>query len=160
MYRIGQSNDIHQLVVGRDLILGGVNIPFEKGLLGHSDADCLIHSIAEAIIGALGMKDLGTHFPDTDPQFKGISSLVILRHVCKMMDDKGYMINNIDSLIMIEKPKMAPYLALMKENIACALNCDEDLVNIKATRGEKLGFIGRNEGVMCSTSLLLRRKDI
>jgi len=155
MFRIGQSTDIHQLVKNRDLILGGVKIESEFGLLGHSDADCLIHAIAEAILGALALGDLGSHFPDNDPRFKGLSSLVILKEVRQIMEKEGFKIGNVDSLILIEKPKMAPHIKNMVANIANALNCNTTQISVKATRGEKLGYIGRSEGVMAQAIVLL-----
>lgn len=157
--RIGQSTDIHALVEGRPLILGGVTIDHPKGLLGHSDADALLHAISEAIIGALGLGDLGKHFPDTDPVYQGISSLLILEKTEQLMDEQGYRLINLDSLILIEKPRIAPYIDAMKANIARALRCDVSQVNVKATRGEKLGFIGRQEGVMAQAIVLLERKS-
>ena len=156
--RIGQSKDIHRLVSGRKLILGGIEIPYEKGLLGHSDADVLLHAIIESIIGAMGEGDIGKHFPDTDEQYKGISSLVLLSKTKELMDLKSYKIVNIDSLIMIEKPKMAPYISLMRENVAKVLDCDINQINIKATRGEGLGYIGRGEGVEAYSICLLIEK--
>ena len=156
--RIGQSKDIHRLVSGRKLILGGIEIPYEKGLLGHSDADVLLHAIIESIIGAMGEGDIGKHFPDTDEQYKGISSLVVLSKTKELMDLKSYKIGNIDSLIMIEKPKMAPYISLMRENVAKVLDCDINQINIKATRGEGLGYIGRGEGVEAYSICLLIEK--
>ena len=156
--RIGQSTDIHRLVSGRKLILGGIEIPYEKGLLGHSDADVLLHAIIESIIGAMGEGDIGKHFPDTDEQYKGISSLVLLSKTKELMDLKSYKIGNIDSLIMIEKPKMAPYISLMRENVAKVLDCDINQINIKATRGEGLGYIGRGEGVEAYSICLLIEK--
>ena len=156
--RIGQSKDIHRLVSGRKLILGGIEIPYEKGLLGHSDADVLLHAIIESIIGAMGEGDIGKHFPDTDEQYKGISSLVLLSKTKELMDLKSYKIGNIDSLIMIEKPKMAPYIYLMRENVAKVLDCDINQINIKATRGEGLGYIGRGEGVEAYSICLLIEK--
>ena len=126
MFRIGQSSDIHQLAEGRRLILGGVEIEHTKGLVGHSDADALLHAVAEAVIGALGEGDLGKHFPDTDPQYKGISSLILLEHVTRLMEAKGFRIGNVDALIMIERPKMAPHISAMRKNIAAALHCGED----------------------------------
>ena len=156
--RIGQSKDIHSLVSGRKLILGGIEIPYEKGLLGHSDADVLLHAIIESIIGAMGEGDIGKHFPDTDEQYKGISSLVLLSKTKELMDLKSYKIGNIDSLIMIEKPKMAPYISLMRENVAKVLDCDINQINIKATRGEGLGYIGRGEGVEAYSICLLIEK--
>ncbi|WP_370774633.1 2-C-methyl-D-erythritol 2,4-cyclodiphosphate synthase [Holdemania massiliensis] len=159
MFRIGQSSDIHQLAEGRRLILGGVEIEHTKGLVGHSDADALLHAIAEAVIGALGEGDLGKHFPDTDPQYKGISSLILLEHVTRLMEAKGYRIGNVDALIMIERPKMAPHISAMRKNIAAALHCGEDQVNVKATRGEKLGFVGREEGVLAQAVVLLEKME-
>jgi len=156
MYRIGQSSDIHPLVKNRLLILGGVTIPNELGLKGHSDGDALLHAIAEAIIGALGQGDLGKHFSDQNPQHKGMSSLVILEYTYQLMIENNYHINNIDALIMIEKPKMAPFIPIMKANIAKVLHCEPELINIKATRGERLGFIGREEGVMAQAVVMLK----
>ena len=159
MFRIGQSSDIHQPAEGRRLILGGVEIEHTKGLVGHSDADALLHAIAEAVIGALGEGDLGKHFPDTDPQYKGISSLILLEHVTRLMETKGFRIGNVDALIMIERPKMAPHISAMRKNIAAALHCGEDQVNVKATRGEKLGFVGREEGVLAQAVVLLEKME-
>lgn len=158
VFRIGQSIDIHQLVEGRDLVLGGVKIDYEKGLLGHSDADVLLHAIIESIIGALGLGDIGKHFPDTDDKYKGISSMILLEHCYHLMDDYGYEINNLDSLILCEQPKMAPHIQKMKENVAKTLHCDESQINIKATRGEKMGFIGRGEGIQAQAVVLLKKK--
>ena len=159
MFRIGQSSDIHQLAEGRRLVLGGVEIEHTKGLVGHSDADALLHAIAEAVIGALGEGDLGKHFPDTDPQYKGISSLLLLEQVTKLMESKGYRIGNVDALIMIERPKMAPHIPAMRKHVAEALCCDMEQVSIKATRGEKLGFVGREEGVQAQCVVLLHKKE-
>lgn len=155
--RIGQSTDIHQLGENRKLILGGVEISHYLGLVGHSDADVLLHVIAEAIIGALGLGDLGSHFPDTDIKYKDISSMELLKHVNQLMLKEGYTINNIDSLIIIESPKLSPYISKMKKNIAKALVCSESQINVKATRGEKLGYVGREEGVMAQAVVLLKR---
>ena len=160
MYRIGQSIDIHQLVAGRKLILGGVEIEHERGLLGHSDADVLCHAVIESIIGALGLGDIGKHFSDTDAQYKGISSLVLLEKTYEMMDDRGYEISNLDAIILIEKPKMAPHIQKMKENISRILKCDIADVNIKATRGEKLGFVGHEEGAVSQLVVMLKKKGI
>lgn len=157
MYRIGQSSDIHKLVKDRKLILGGVEIKSEVGLLGHSDADALLHAIAEAIIGALALNDLGHHFPDDDEKYKDISSLKILEEVYKLMINNGYEIVNVDSLIMIENIKMKPYINMMKENIAKTLNTSINNVNVKATCAEKLGFIGKGEGVMAQAIVLLKK---
>ena len=160
MYRIGQSIDIHQLVSGRKLILGGVEINHELGLLGHSDADVLCHSIIESIIGALGLGDIGKHFSDTDERYRGISSLVLLEKTYEMMDERGYEISNLDAIILIEKPKMAPYIQKMKENISEVLKCDITNINIKATRGEKLGFIGNEEEAISQCVVMLKKKGI
>ena len=160
MFRIGQSIDIHQLVEGRDLYIGGVKIDHDKGLLGHSDADVLLHAIIESIIGALGLGDIGKHFPDTDPQYKGISSMVLLEHCYQLMDKEGNEINNLDSIIMCEAPKMAPHIQKMRENVASKLHCDISQINIKATRGEKLGFVGRQEGMVAQAVVLLRKKGV
>lgn len=153
--RIGQSTDIHRFAENRKLVLGGVEIPYEKGLLGHSDADALTHAVAEAILGALALGDLGHHFPDTDPKWEGVNSLIILKEVGKMMRDLGYRIGNIDSLILIEKPKMAPHIEEIRHNFAEALDCDISRVSVKATRGEGLGFVGRQEGVLAQAVVLL-----
>ncbi len=158
MIRIGQSIDIHQLVEGRKLILGGVEIPYEKGLKGHSDADCLLHAVIESIIGAMALGDIGKHFPDTDPKYKGISSMILLEYTYNLMVENGYEIGNIDSIIMTEQPKMAPHILSMRENIARVLHCELSQVNVKATRGEKLGFIGRGEGIVSQCVVLLNKK--
>ncbi|MBO4217996.1 MAG: 2-C-methyl-D-erythritol 2,4-cyclodiphosphate synthase [Erysipelotrichaceae bacterium] len=157
--KIGQATDIHRLVENRPLILGGVRIEYEKGLLGHSDADVLTHAVAESIIGALGLGDLGTHFPDTDPAYEGISSLIILERVFEMMDAQGYRIGNVDATVMIEKPKLAAYKKQMEENLAAVLRCEPERINVKATRGEGLGFIGRGEGVQAFSVCLLEEKE-
>mgnify|MGYP002730499744 FL=1 len=159
MIRIGQSTDIHQLVKGRKLILGGVEIEHEMGLLGHSDADALLHAIAESILGALALGDLGKHFPDTDERYKDMNSLWMLRQVYKIMEEKGYTIGNLDAMIMIERPKMAPHIPAMRKHVAEALCCDMEQVSIKATRGEKLGFVGREEGVQAQCVVLLHKKE-
>ena len=143
--KVGIGYDVHRLVEGRRLILGGVEIPFEKGLLGHSDGDVLLHAICDALLGAAGKGDIGRHFPDTNPEYKDISSLVLLEKVKGLI--KEYRINNIDSIIVAQEPKLAPYLEKMKENIAGVLKIDKDKINIKATTTEKLGSIGRGEGI-------------
>lgn len=153
--RIGQSTDIHRLVVGRDLILGGVNVPYEMGLLGHSDADVLLHAIIEAIIGAMGLGDIGKHFPDTDDRYKGISSLILLRKTRELMEENGYKIGNVDSLILIQEPKLKNYIPQMRANIAEVLGCDVSQVNVKATTGERLGFVGNREGVVAQAVVLI-----
>ena len=159
MIRIGQSTDIHRLVAGRDLILGGVNIESDLGLDGHSDADCLLHAIAEAILGALALGDLGKHFPDNTEEFKGASSLMILAEVKRMMKEQGFRIGNVDALVLIEKPKMAPHIDRMRENIAEVLETSLNNVSVKATRGEGLGFVGKREGVMAQAVVLLESTD-
>lgn len=158
MMRIGQSIDIHQLVEDRKLVLGGVEIPYERGLKGHSDADVLLHAIIESIIGAMALGDIGKHFPDTDPKYKGISSMILLEYTYKLMIDNGYEIGNIDSIIMCEEPKMAPHIMKMRENVARVLHCDISQINIKATRGEKLGFVGRKEGIVSQSVVLLNKR--
>lgn len=158
MYRIGQSTDIHQLVENRKLIIGGVEIPFHLGLKGHSDADVLLHAIAEAILGALSLNDLGTMFPDNDEKYKGISSLILLKKVYKVMDEKGYKINNIDSLVIIEKPRLRDYIDQMRLNIATTLNTSVENVNVKATCSEKIGFIGKSEGAVAQAIVMLIKK--
>ncbi len=157
--RIGQSTDIHQLSNDRPLILGGVTIPSDKGCVGHSDADVLCHVIAESILGALALGDLGKHFPDTDPKYKGISSLKLLEHVVELMKSKGYKIINADSLVIIERPKLAPYLEQMKQVLCPILEINFNQINIKATRGEKMGYIGREEGVMAQCVILLEEDN-
>lgn len=156
--RIGQSTDIHRLTEGRKLILGGVEIPFEKGLLGHSDADALTHAVAEAILGALALGDLGKWFPDTDPKWEGADSMCILAAVADMMHARGYRIGNVDSLILIERPKMAPHIEQMRRNFAETLGCDIDRVSVKATRGEGMGFVGHGEGVLAQAVVLLEEE--
>lgn len=157
--RIGQSQDIHKLVEGRDLIIGGVKIPYEKGLLGHSDADVLLHAIIESIIGAMGLRDIGTHFSDKDPKYEGISSLLLLDETYKMMIENGYELVNLDSLIVIEKPKMAPYIEQMRNNIAEHLHCDVKQINVKATCAEGLGFVGKGEGALAQCVCLIKEKN-
>ena len=153
--KIGHGYDVHQLVTGRELIIGGVNIPHETGLLGHSDADVLLHAITDAIIGALGMGDIGHAFPDTNPETEGIASTQILADIYQKMVEKGYAIGNIDATILAEVPKMAPHLQQMKQNIATILKTDIANVNIKATTTEKLGFVGRREGMACEAVVLI-----
>ena len=155
LMRVGMGYDVHRLTKDRDLILGGVKIPWEKGLLGHSDADVLIHAIMDALLGAAALGDIGQHFPDTDPAYKGISSIRLLKHVAALLSEKGYGIGNIDAVIIAQKPKMAPHIPQMKENIAKALEIDMDCLNIKATTEEKLGFTGREEGIASEAVCLL-----
>ncbi len=147
MLRIGMGYDVHQLVEGRKLIMGGVEIPHEKGLLGHSDADVLLHAIMDALLGAIGQGDIGKHFPDTDPAYKGISSIALLEEVGKLLKSKKAVIHNIDSTIIAQRPKMAPHIPIMRENIAKALQIEVSQINIKATTEEKLGFTGAEQGI-------------
>lgn len=145
--RVGLGYDVHKLVEGRDLILGGVNIPYEKGLLGHSDADVLVHAIMDALLGAAALGDIGKHFPDTDSAYKGADSLKLLEHVGKLLDEHLYVIENIDATIIAQRPKMAPHIQTMRENVARVLGIDVEQVNIKATTEEGLGFTGTGEGI-------------
>ena len=147
MIRVGMGYDVHKLTEDRDLILGGVKIPWEKGLLGHSDADVVVHAIMDALLGAAALRDIGRHFPDTDPQYKGISSIKLLQHVGKLLEEHMYVINNIDATIIAQKPKLLPYIDTMIENVAKALHLEVDQVNIKATTEEGLGFTGSMEGI-------------
>ena len=135
--------------------MGGVNIPHTLGLLGHSDADVLLHAIMDALLGAAALGDIGKHFPDTDDRYKGISSMILLEETYKLMNEKGYKIGNVDAIIMTEQPKMAPHIPTMRHNIAEALHCDVTQINVKATRGEKLGFVGRGEGIVSQAVCLL-----
>lgn len=145
--RVGMGYDVHKLVEGRRLVLGGVEIPYEKGLLGHSDADVLVHAVMDALLGAAALGDIGKHFPDTDPQYKGISSIRLLEHVAKLIEEKGYIVENIDATIIAQKPKMRPYIEEMEKNIATALHIDVSQVNVKATTEEGLGFTGTEQGI-------------
>ena len=156
--RVGMGYDVHRLTENRELILGGVKIPWEKGLLGHSDADVLIHAIMDALLGAAALGDIGQHFPDTDPAYEGISSVKLLEHVAVLLEEKGYGVGNIDAVIIAQKPKMAPHIPQMKANIAEALHMESDLLNIKATTEEKLGFTGREEGIASQAVCLLYKK--
>ena len=145
--RIGTGYDVHRLVEGRKLIIGGVNIPSDRGLLGHSDADVLLHAICDALLGAAGLGDIGAHFPDTAPKYKGVSSLSLLTEVYQLLAKSGYRVNNIDATIVAERPKMADYIPVMVANIASAVKADRSKVNVKATTTEGLGFAGRGEGI-------------
>lgn len=145
--RIGMGYDVHKLVEGRKLILGGVEIPYEKGLLGHSDADVLLHAIMDALLGAAALGDIGAHFPDTDPRYKGISSLLLLKHVAQLLEENGYMIENIDATIIAQRPKMLPHIPQMRQHIADTLAVDISRINVKATTEEGLGFTGSGEGI-------------
>lgn len=153
--RIGMGYDVHRLAEDRDLILGGVRIPYQKGLLGHSDADVVIHAIMDALLGAAALGDIGMHFPDTDPQYKGISSLFLLERVGKLLGEQMYLIGNIDATIIAQKPKLSPYMEQMAENIANALKIERNQVNIKATTEEGLGFTGSGEGISAQAIALL-----
>jgi 2-C-methyl-D-erythritol 2,4-cyclodiphosphate synthase len=155
--RIGHGYDVHRLVTGRKLVLGGVEIPNKLGLLGHSDADVLLHAICDAVLGALGEGDIGRHFPDTDPAYRGISSLKLLREVMALAEGRGYGIGNLDATIIAQRPRMAPHIRAMVENVAEACRCDIERVNIKATTTEELGFEGRGEGISAHAVVLLRR---
>ncbi|MFK4344879.1 MULTISPECIES: 2-C-methyl-D-erythritol 2,4-cyclodiphosphate synthase [unclassified Paenibacillus] len=156
MIRVGQGFDVHQLVEGRPCIIGGVNIPYEKGLLGHSDADVLLHAVSDAILGALGLGDIGKHFPDNDLEFKDADSLKLLEHVWSLAKERGYRLGNIDSTIIAQKPKMASYIPQMNEVIARALEAeDPSQVNVKATTTEQLGFAGRGEGIAAQSVVCL-----
>jgi 2-C-methyl-D-erythritol 2,4-cyclodiphosphate synthase len=157
MFRIGQGFDVHQLTENRPLIIGGITIPYELGLLGHSDADVLLHTVADACLGAIGEGDIGRHFPDTDPNFKDADSAKLMEHVWEMVKDKGYRLVNIDCTIIAQKPKMAPYIPQMRERIAELLEATIDQVNVKATTTEKLGFTGRGEGIASQVAVLLQK---
>ncbi|MBN2795010.1 MAG: 2-C-methyl-D-erythritol 2,4-cyclodiphosphate synthase [Clostridia bacterium] len=158
--RIGTGYDVHQLVNDRPLILGGVEIPFEKGLLGHSDADVLVHAIMDAMLGALALGDIGTHFPDHDPEFKGISSIKLLKHVNDLILSQGYKIGNIDSVLICERPKLKSYILEMRTNIALALEVEVNQISVKATTTEKLGFTGRQEGIASQAVCLLLNHNV
>ena len=153
--RIGHGYDVHKLVENRDLILGGVKIAYEKGLLGHSDADVLLHAVSDALLGAAGLRDIGYHFPDTDPAYKGADSLELLRIVGQKVAEKGYRISNVDVTLIAQKPKVGMYVPQMVANIADALELDTDRVNVKATTEEGLGFTGNLEGISCHAVCLL-----
>ena len=153
--RIGMGYDVHKLVEGRDLIIGGVKIPYELGLLGHSDADVLTHAVMDALLGAAGLGDIGKHFPDTDPAYKGADSLLLLEHVGKLLAENNYVIQNIDATIIAQRPKMAPHIMTMRENFAQRLGIRVDQVNVKATTEEYLGFTGDGSGMSCHAVCLL-----
>lgn len=153
--RVGMGYDVHRLTEGRKLILGGVEIPWEKGLLGHSDADVLVHAVMDALLGAAALGDIGKHFPDTDPAYKGISSILLLRHVAELLKKNGYAIGNVDATIIAQKPKMAPHILKMRENMAETMGISVDCLNVKATTEEGLGFTGREEGIAAQAICLL-----
>ena len=156
--RVGMGYDVHKLEEGRDLIIGGVKIPYEKGLLGHSDADVLLHAIMDALLGAAALGDIGKHFPDTDPKYKGADSLELLKEVCKILDSNDYVVENIDATIIAQAPKMRPHIDEMRINIAHALRIEMSQVNVKATTEEGLGFTGTGEGISSQAICLLTKK--
>ena len=156
-FRIGQGYDVHRLVPGRKLILGGVEIPWEKGLLGHSDADVLLHAITDALFGALALGDIGTHFPDTDPAYKGADSRELLRKAVEILREKGWTVGNLDATVIAQAPKLKPFILQMRENIAADLGIPQDQVSVKATTEEGLGFTGTGEGISASASVMLLR---
>ncbi|HGJ65854.1 TPA: 2-C-methyl-D-erythritol 2,4-cyclodiphosphate synthase [bacterium] len=157
--RIGIGYDIHRLEKNRDLVLGGVKIPYKLGLDGHSDADVLLHAISDALLGALALGDIGQHFPNTDPQYKGISSIILLEKVNSLIKEKGYITNNVDSVVIAEEPKLAPFIPAMRENIAKALNISAESVSIKATTAEKLGSIGQGKGISAEAVVSIRAME-
>lgn len=154
--RIGTGYDVHKLVEGRKLIIGGVEIPYEKGLLGHSDADVLVHAIMDALLGAAALGDIGKHFPDKDPKYKGADSLMLMREVRRILDENGYGIGNVDATIIAQAPKMSPHIEEMRKKIAEALGIDVSQVSVKATTEERLGFTGRGEGISAQAVALIR----
>ncbi|MCG1023911.1 2-C-methyl-D-erythritol 2,4-cyclodiphosphate synthase [Sutcliffiella horikoshii] len=158
MFRIGQGFDVHQFAENRPLIIGGITIPYDKGLLGHSDADVLLHTISDACLGAIGEGDIGKHFPDTDPAFKNADSAVLMEQVWAIVKEKGYTLGNVDCTIIAQKPKMAPHIEPMRKRIAELLEADVDQVNVKATTTEKLGFTGREEGIAAQAAVLLIKR--
>jgi len=158
MFRIGQGFDVHEFAEGRPLIIGGVTIAYEKGLIGHSDADVLLHTVTDAALGAIGEGDIGRHFPDTDPEFKDADSAKLLAYIWNIVEEKGYKLGNIDCTIIAQAPKMAPYITQMRDRIAQLLNAEPSQVNVKATTTEKLGFTGRGEGIAAQATILLIQK--
>ncbi|GHI00520.1 2-C-methyl-D-erythritol 2,4-cyclodiphosphate synthase [Neobacillus kokaensis] len=160
MFRIGQGFDVHQLTEGRPLIIGGITIPYEKGLLGHSDADVLLHTVSDACLGAIGEGDIGKHFPDTDPEFKDADSAKLMEHVWQLVKDKGYELVNADCTIIAQKPKMAPFIEQIRVRIAELLEADTEQINVKATTTEKLGFTGRGEGIAAQAVVLLKKVNV
>jgi 2-C-methyl-D-erythritol 2,4-cyclodiphosphate synthase len=159
MARIGNGFDVHALVPGRRLVLGGVTIPFDRGLAGHSDADALLHAICDALLGALALGDLGAHFPDTDPRWKDVDSRQLLRHVMGIVAARGWVVGNLDATIIAQAPKIAPHVAAMVANIAADLGCDPGCVSVKATTTERLGFAGRGEGIAALATVLIERGE-
>lgn len=155
--RIGHGYDVHRLVEGRKLIIGGVEIPYEKGLLGHSDADVLTHAVMDALLGAAALGDIGKHFPDTDPAYQGADSLQLAEHVAALLTEKGYLIGNIDATVIAQAPKLAPHIPIMRQNLARALGCDADCINVKATTEEHLGFTGEGLGIAAHALCLIEK---
>ena len=158
MFRIGHGYDVHRLVEGRKLILCGVDIPYEKGLLGHSDADVALHAVSDALLGALALGDIGKHFPDSDAKYKGISSMLLLQNVAELVRDNGYGIGNIDVTVVAQMPKLSPYIQQMRENVANACGCETEAVSVKATTSEKLGFEGEGAGISATAVALLKKR--
>ncbi len=159
MIRIGHGYDVHKLVTGRKLILGGVDIPHETGLLGHSDADVVVHAIMDAMLGALALGDIGKHFPDSDPKYSGADSIMLLKKVMEIIVEHGYTVGNIDSTIICQAPKLAPYIDTMRRNIAAAAGCDISRISVKATTEEKLGFTGAKEGISAHAVCILHKAN-
>jgi 2-C-methyl-D-erythritol 2,4-cyclodiphosphate synthase len=157
-YRIGMGYDVHPFVEGRPLIMGGITIPYHQGLAGHSDADCLVHAICDALLGAIAEGDLGRHFPDSDPRYKDVESLLLLKKVAEMVEEKGFRVTNIDATIVAQAPKMAPYRSQMEERIAAHVGVEKKRVNVKATTTEGLGFIGREEGIAAYACVLVEKQ--
>lgn len=155
MFRVGQGFDVHEFAEGRPLIIGGIEVPSDKGLLGHSDADVLLHTVTDAALGAIGEGDIGHHFPDTDPEWEGADSAKLLAYIWEKVEAKGYKLGNVDCTIMAQAPKMAPYIDQMRARIAELLHAEVDQVNVKATTTEKLGFVGRKEGIAAMATILL-----
>ena len=158
-FRIGYGYDVHQLAEGEDLVIGGVVVPHEKGSVGHSDADVLLHVICDALLGALALGDIGTHFPDTDPAYKGIDSKILLRDTWAMVEEKGYVLSNVDCTVCLQRPKLKPHVSAMRSCVADILGVDVDQVGIKATTTEKLGFVGLEQGVSAHAVVLLERQS-
>ena len=156
--RVGMGYDVHRLTVGRKLIMGGVEIPYEKGLLGHSDADVLVHAVMDALLGAAALGDIGKHFPDTDPEYEGVSSIRLLEYVGRILEENGYVIENIDATIIAQRPKMRPYIDQMRENMAEALGIETNQVSVKATTEEGLGFTGNGQGISSQAICLIEKK--
>ncbi|MEP7062303.1 MAG: 2-C-methyl-D-erythritol 2,4-cyclodiphosphate synthase [Betaproteobacteria bacterium] len=158
-FRIGNGFDVHALVAGRPLVIGGVVVPFDRGLDGHSDADVLLHAIADALLGAMALGDIGRHFPDTDPQWKGADSRALLRHVVALTGNSGYRVSSVDATVIAQAPRLAPFVDAMRDNISRDLQCEIDCVSVKATTTEHLGFTGRGEGIAAQAVVLLAARD-